>query len=69
MRRNRDRIHPEARVVLLDLCERAHRDVQAAQAVAYLPDDNGNIAPRRVRAALNTAQNALIMLIVHWLQP
>lgn len=56
--------------------ERAHMEVQAAQKLAYESDHGtGELAPLRVRFALNKAQNVLIKLLVHrltlvrWITP
>lgn len=46
--------------------EVAHREVQAAQRLAYESDFGvGDVAPLRVRLGLNRAQNTLIKLLVH----
>jgi hypothetical protein len=44
--------------------ELAHREVQSAQRIAY-----ADPAPRRVRLALNRAQDTLIRLLIHRLPP
>jgi hypothetical protein len=46
--------------------EIAHREIQAAQKLAYESSHGvGDLAPLRVRLALNRAQSTLIKLLVH----
>lgn len=56
-------------IKIRDHVEMAHREVQAAQKLAYQSDFGvGDLAPLRIRLALNKAQNILIKLLVHRLK-
>ena len=57
-----DPLAPARLLAIREHVETAHREVQAAQRLAY---DHDHLAPLRVRFGLNKAQDVLIKLLVH----